>query len=61
MEVKNSGLVKRNGPVSHHAHRFVFSLIDSVMAFLSHGYVLASVDVGGRLPFWLQRCRVSLH
>lgn len=61
MEVKNSGLVKRNGSVSYHAHRFVFPLIDSAMIFLPCGYVPASVDLGGRLPFRLQRCKVSLH
>lgn len=31
------------------------------MIFFPCRYVPASVDLGGRLPFWLQRCKVSLH
>lgn len=61
MGVKTSGVVKRNGSVSYHAHRFVFSVVDSAMIFLPYGYVPASVDLGGKLLFWLQRCKVSLH
>lgn len=45
----------------HIMHIGLFSLIDSAMVFLPHGYVPASVDLGGTLPFWLQRCNVSLH
>lgn len=41
MEAKNSGLVKRNGPISHHAQRFEFSLIGLAMIFLPCGYVPA--------------------
>lgn len=60
MEVKTSVLGKRTQPVSHGACRFVFSLAASAIIFLPR-VCSASVELGGRLPLWLQQRKISLH